>query len=124
MAVSEWGKTKSKVHSAVEEVAKDLVELYATRQRIEGYQFGPIGMAAGIEEMFPYEETTDQLNAIEDTKHDMESRRVMDRLICGDVGYGKTEIAIRAAFKAVQERKAGCLSCTDNSTCKPAFYHI
>ena len=55
--------------------------------------------------MFPYEETTDQLNAIEDTKHDMESRRVMDRLICGDVGYGKTEIAIRAAFKAVQEGK-------------------
>ena len=58
-----------------------------------------------FEEMFPYEETTDQLNAIEDTKHDMESRRVMDRLICGDVGYGKTEIAIRAAFKAVQEGK-------------------
>lgn len=103
---SEWGKTKSKVHSAVEEVAKDLVELYATRQRIEGYQFGPDTVwQQEFEEMFPYEETTDQLNAIEDTKHDMESRRVMDRLICGDVGYGKTEIAIRAAFKAVQEGK-------------------
>ena len=103
---TEWGKTKSKVHSAVEEVAKDLVELYATRQRIEGYQFGPDTVwQREFEEMFPYEETTDQLNAIEDTKHDMESRRVMDRLICGDVGYGKTEIAIRAAFKAVQEGK-------------------
>ena len=74
---SEWGKTKSKVHSAVEEVAKDLVELYATRQRIEGYQFGPDTVwQQEFEEMFPYEETTDQLNAIEDTKHDMESRRV------------------------------------------------
>lgn len=87
-------------------MAKDLVELYATRQRIEGYQFGPDTVwQQEFEEMFPYEETTDQLNAIEDTKHDMESRRVMDRLICGDVGYGKTEIAIRAAFKAVQEGK-------------------
>ena len=103
---SEWGKTKSKVHSAVEEVAKDLVELYATRQRIEGYQFGPDTVwQREFEEMFPYEETEDQLAAIEDTKKDMESTKIMDRLVCGDVGYGKTEIALRAAFKAVQESR-------------------
>lgn len=102
----EWGRTKSKVHSAVEEVAKDLVELYATRQRIEGYQYGPDTVwQQEFEEMFPYEETADQLAAIDDTKKDMESHKVMDRLICGDVGYGKTEVAIRAAFKAVQEGK-------------------
>lgn len=102
----EWNKTKSKVHGAVEEVAKDLVALYAARQKEQGYQFGPDTVwQREFEEMFPYEETQDQLDAIQDTKQDMESRRIMDRLICGDVGYGKTEIAIRAAFKAVQEGK-------------------
>lgn len=102
----EWNKTKSKVHGAVEEVAKDLVALYAARQNQKGYQFGPDTVwQREFEEMFPYEETQDQLIAIEDTKRDMESPRIMDRLICGDVGYGKTEVAIRAAFKAVQEGK-------------------
>lgn len=102
----EWNKTKSKVHGAVEEVAKDLVALYAARQNQKGYQFGADTVwQREFEEMFPYEETQDQLTAIEDTKRDMESPRIMDRLICGDVGYGKTEIAIRAAFKAVQEGK-------------------
>lgn len=102
----EWNKTKSKVHGAVEEVAKDLVALYAARQNQKGYQFGPDTVwQREFEEMFPYEETLDQLAAIEDTKRDMESTRIMDRLICGDVGYGKTEVAIRAAFKAVQEGK-------------------
>lgn len=102
----EWVKTKKRVRGAVKVIAKDLVELYAVRQNQEGYVYGPDTVwQQEFEEMFPYEETTDQLNAIEDTKHDMESRRVMDRLICGDVGYGKTEIAIRAAFKAVQEGK-------------------
>ena len=102
----DWKKTKTRVRSAVQLVAKDLVELYAARQSEKGYVYGPDTVwQKEFEELFPYEETTDQLNAIEDTKHDMESRRVMDRLICGDVGYGKTEIAIRAAFKAVQEGK-------------------
>ena len=102
----EWNKTKAKVHGAVEEIAKDLVELYSIRQNQKGYAFGPDTVwQKEFEEMFPYEETDDQLNAIADTKADMESTRIMDRLICGDVGYGKTEVAIRSAFKAVQEGK-------------------
>lgn len=106
LGTQEWSKTKSKVHGAVEEIAKDLVALYATRQQQKGFQFGPDTLwQQEFEEMFPYEETQDQLTAIDDTKRDMESSRIMDRLICGDVGYGKTEIAIRAAFKAVQEGK-------------------
>jgi len=103
---AEWGKTKTRVRSAVREIAKELVELYAARQDAEGFQYGPDTVwQKEFEEMFPYEETEDQLAAIEDTKRDMESRKIMDRLICGDVGYGKTEIALRAAFKAVQEGK-------------------
>lgn len=102
----EWKNTKKKVRGAVEEVAKDLVELYAKRQQQEGYQFDKDTIwQKEFEEMFPYEETDDQLHAIESTKKDMESRKIMDRLICGDVGYGKTEIAIRAAFKAVSDGK-------------------
>ena len=103
---AEWGKTKTKVRTAVKEIAKELVELYAARQDAEGFQYGEDTVwQKEFEEMFPYEETDDQMAAIEDTKKDMESRRIMDRLICGDVGYGKTEIALRAAFKAVQEGK-------------------
>lgn len=102
----EWTKTKSKVKSAVSAVAKDLVQLYAARSQNAGYQYGKDTVwQREFEEMFPYEETEDQLNAIADTKADMESTKIMDRLICGDVGYGKTEIAIRAAFKAVSESK-------------------
>ena len=103
---AEWNRTKTKVRTAVREIAKELVELYAARQDAEGFQYGPDTVwQKEFEEMFPYEETEDQLTAIEDTKKDMESRKIMDRLICGDVGYGKTEIALRAAFKAVQEGK-------------------
>jgi transcription-repair coupling factor (superfamily II helicase) len=102
----EWTKTKTRVRGAVKEIAKDLVELYAKRQAREGFEYGPDTVwQKEFEELFPYEETEDQLLAIEATKRDMESRKIMDRLICGDVGYGKTEIAIRAAFKAVQEGK-------------------
>ncbi len=102
----EWSKTKAKVRGAVREIAKDLVELYATRQEKEGFVYGPDTVwQREFEEMFPFEETEDQLLAIEAVKRDMESTKIMDRLICGDVGYGKTEIAIRAAFKAVQENK-------------------
>jgi len=106
LGTKEWERTKTKVRSAVSEVAKDLVELYALRQQSTGYQYGQDTVwQREFEEMFPFEETEDQLAAIADTKADMESTRIMDRLICGDVGYGKTEIAIRAAFKAVQEGK-------------------
>ncbi len=102
----QWGKTKSQVKKAVQAVAEDLVELYAARQQSEGFVYGPDTVwQKEFEEMFPFEETEDQSQAIEDTKRDMESKKIMDRLICGDVGYGKTEIAIRAAFKAVQEGK-------------------
>lgn len=101
---SEWSSTKSRVKGAVAEVAEDLVQLYARRQAMKGHAFEKDTVwQQEFEELFPYEETQDQLNAIEDTKRDMESDRIMDRLICGDVGYGKTEIAIRAAFKAVQD---------------------
>ena len=102
----EWNKTKSRVRGAVKEIAADLVELYAKRQQNEGYEYGPDTVwQKEFEEMFPFEETEDQEAAIEAAKRDMESKKIMDRLICGDVGYGKTEIAIRAAFKAVQEGK-------------------
>lgn len=102
----EWKNTKKRVKGAVKEIAKDLVELYAKRQAKQGYQFSQDSVwQTEFEEMFPYEETDDQLTAIEETKKDMESKKIMDRLICGDVGYGKTEIAIRAAFKAVSDGK-------------------
>ncbi len=102
----EWSKTKQRVKEAVTQVAQDLVELYALRKNSNGYVYGEDTVwQKEFEESFPYDETDSQLSAIEDVKADMESTKIMDRLICGDVGYGKTEIAIRAAFKAVQENK-------------------
>lgn len=102
----EWKKTKTRVKGAVQQIAKDLVELYAARQEKEGFVYEKDTVwQKEFEEMFPFEETEDQLMAIEATKRDMESPKIMDRLICGDVGFGKTEIAIRAAFKAVQDGK-------------------
>ncbi len=102
----EWTKTKTRVRGAVKEIAGDLVKLYALREEKNGFVYGPDTVwQREFEELFPFEETQDQVLAIEDTKKDMESTKIMDRLICGDVGYGKTEIAIRAAFKAVQEGK-------------------
>jgi transcription-repair coupling factor (superfamily II helicase) len=102
----EWSKTKSRVRGAVQQIAQDLVQLYAVREEKNGYVYGPDTVwQREFEELFPFEETEDQILAIEATKKDMESTKIMDRLICGDVGYGKTEIAIRAAFKAVQENK-------------------
>lgn len=102
----EWSKTKARVRQEVEGIAQDLVELYAKRQNMRGYSYGQDTVwQQEFEELFAYEETDDQLEAIADVKRDMESDKIMDRLICGDVGYGKTEIAIRAAFKAVQEGK-------------------
>ncbi len=103
---NEWVKTKARVKTAIEEVAKELVELYAKRQSLKGFVYSKdSSWEKEFEESFPYEETDDQIMAIEDTKRDMESPKIMDRLICGDVGYGKTEVAIRAAFKAVGDGK-------------------
>ncbi len=102
----EWNRSKKKAQEAAGEVAKDLVELYAARQNKTGFQYGQDTVwQREFEEMFPFEETEGQLQAITAAKEDMESSRIMDRLVCGDVGYGKTEIAIRVAFKAVQEGK-------------------
>ncbi|MCR5283683.1 MAG: transcription-repair coupling factor [Lachnospiraceae bacterium] len=106
LGTQEWKKTTTRVKAAVELVAKDLVALYAARNQKRGYEFEQDTVwQKEFEEMFPYEETRDQLEAIEATKKDMEAPRIMDRLVCGDVGFGKTEIAIRAAFKAVQDEK-------------------
>ncbi len=102
----EWIRTRTRVKKEVRSIAKELVELYAARQQKNGYVCGPDTVwQREFEEMFPYEETEDQVLAIEETKKDMESDKIMDRLICGDVGYGKTEIALRAAFKEVQESR-------------------
>ena len=102
----DWERTKAKVRAGVAKLAEDLVKLYAERQSRPGYAFSKDTVfQREFEESFPYEETEDQLKAIEETKRDMESPHIMDRLICGDVGYGKTEVALRAAFKAVQDSK-------------------
>ena len=106
LGTQDWNKTKTRVRTAVKEIAQDLVKLYAARQKENGYVYGPDTVwQREFEDSFPFEETDGQIQAIEDTKRDMESTKIMDRLICGDVGYGKTEVAIRAAFKAVQESK-------------------
>lgn len=103
---SEWKKAKSKVKKAIEDMTEDLLKLYAQRQSVKGFQFSEDTLwQRQFEEDFPYDETQDQIQAIEEVKEDMESNRVMDRLLCGDVGYGKTEVAIRAAFKAVMDGK-------------------
>lgn len=103
---TEWKKSKAKVKGAIKDIAKDLIKLYSKRQYQRGFHYDKDNTwQREFEEMFPYQETGDQLEAIEDVKHDMESDKIMDRLICGDVGYGKTEVAIRAAFKAVQNSK-------------------
>ena len=101
---SDWQKAKSRVRSAVREIAQELVVLYQKRINAPGHAFGPdTPWQREIEESFPYNETPDQLKAIEEVKADMERSSPMDRLVCGDVGFGKTEVAIRAAFKAVQD---------------------
>ncbi len=106
LAGTEWKKTKARVRTSVRNIAQELIQLYALRQERKGFVFSEDSeWQREFEETFPFEETDDQLRAIEDTKRDMESDRIMDRLICGDVGYGKTEIALRAAFKAVLDGK-------------------
>ncbi|MCP1358086.1 transcription-repair coupling factor [Aneurinibacillus migulanus] len=103
---TDWKKVKSKVRASVQDIAQDLIRLYAERQQAKGYAFTKDGEEMReFEAMFPYDETEDQLRAIREIKEDMEKERPMDRLLCGDVGYGKTEVAIRAAFKAVMDGK-------------------
>lgn len=103
---SEWKKTKAKVQSSVEDIADELIALYKEREKSVGYQFGPDTEEQHAFEMdFPYELTEDQAKSIDEIKQDMERARPMDRLLCGDVGYGKTEVAVRAAFKAVMSGK-------------------
>jgi len=103
---TDWKKVKKKVQSAVEDIAEDLIKLYAEREAAVGYAFSPDSdMQRDFEAAFPFQETEDQLRSIIEIKKDMEKERPMDRLLCGDVGYGKTEVAIRAAFKAIEEGK-------------------
>ena len=102
----EWEKTKAKAKESAQELAQELLAIYSKRDNVAGYAFTSDGPWQGqLEDGFPYLETTDQLDAIDAVKQDMESSRPMDRLICGDVGYGKTEVALRAAFKAVVDGK-------------------
>jgi transcription-repair coupling factor (superfamily II helicase) len=106
MSNKAWEKTKSKVRKAVKKVAVDLLQLYAQRSQQEGHSYPPdMPWQEEMEDSFPYQPTTDQLKAVQDVKRDMESPRPMDRLVCGDVGFGKTEVAIRAIFKAVTAGK-------------------
>ncbi|HXP92222.1 MAG TPA: transcription-repair coupling factor [Candidatus Binatia bacterium] len=106
MGGADWARTKTRVSEALAKIAEGLVELYAERELAQGHAFPPdTPWQAELEESFPYEPTPDQYKAIVETKDDMERPRPMDRLICGDVGYGKTEVAIRATFKALQDRK-------------------
>ena len=103
---SDWRRVKKKVESSVQDIADDLIKLYAEREASEGYAFSPDGeMQKEFELAFPYQETDDQIRSIIEIKKDMERLRPMDRLLCGDVGYGKTEVAIRAAFKAIADGK-------------------
>ncbi|MER7170834.1 transcription-repair coupling factor [Streptomyces mesophilus] len=103
---ADWTKTKARAKKAVKEIAADLIKLYSARMAAPGYVFGPdTPWQRELEDAFPYAETPDQLTTIAEVKEDMEKSVPMDRLICGDVGYGKTEIAVRAAFKAVQDGK-------------------
>lgn len=103
---SEWAKTKRKVQSKVEDIADDLIELYAKRESEKGFAFSPDDdLQRKFDDAFPYPETADQLRSIKEIKEDMEKPKPMDRLVVGDVGFGKTEVALRAAFKAVQDNK-------------------
>ena len=106
LGTKEWLNTKAKVKKNLRQVAKELIELYARREKAKGYAFAPdTPWQTQFEDSFPYQETDDQLRCIEEVKKDMEKDKPMDRLLCGDVGYGKTEVAIRAAFKAVMSGK-------------------
>ena len=104
LGTQEWNRTRQRAKEAAEVLARELLELYASREVVPGFAFSRDTLwQQELESAFPYVETPDQLEAIQEVKEDMEKPRPMDRLVCGDVGYGKTEIAIRAAFKAVMD---------------------
>lgn len=106
LSSSEWSRVKSRVKESVQKLAQELLKLYAVRESVQGYAYSPDqSWQREFEARFPFEETPDQLKAIREVKKDMENKKPMDRLICGDVGYGKTEISLRAAFKAVMDHK-------------------
>ncbi|NIO71060.1 MAG: transcription-repair coupling factor, partial [Anaerolineae bacterium] len=110
LGTTDWARVKARAKRAVEDIAKDLLELYSAREVIPGHAFSPdTAWQAELEAAFPYIETRDQLVAVEAVKADMEQVKPMDRLICGDVGYGKTEVALRAAFKAIMDGKQAAL---------------
>lgn len=112
LGTDDWKRTKRRVKKEAKQMAKELIELYAKRQNTKGFAFSPDGdWMVNFERHFEYEETQDQLTAIEDIKHDMESTKPMDRLLCGDVGFGKTEVALRAAFKCVLDGKQCAFLC-------------
>ncbi len=126
---NEWARVKNRVKESVQEMARELINLYAARQALRGHAFGPDTVwQKEFEEAFPYEETPDQLQSIEEIKKDMEQPKPMDRLLCGDVGYGKTEVALRAAFKAIMDGKQAAilvpttiLAQQHYNTCKERF---
>ncbi len=106
----EWAKTKAKAKNAILDLAMELLKLYAERKKMKGFAFSPDTFwQKEFEDLFPYNETSGQLNSLEEIKADMENERAMDRLLCGDVGYGKTEVALRAAFKSIMEGKQACI---------------
>ena len=117
-----WSNLKKKTKQRVKDIAKDLIQLYAKRRAEKGFSFALDNyLQTELEASFIYEDTPDQVKATADVKKDMEAECPMDRLICGDVGFGKTEIAIRAAFKAVKRQQAGCSACSNHHTCFAAF---
>ena len=109
---SDWSRALTKARKATKKLAFDLVDVYTRRAATQGYRYGEDTLAQReMEESFPYQETPDQLAAIADIKADMQSPHPMDRLVCGDVGFGKTEVALRAAFKATQDNKQVMVLC-------------
>ncbi|MGH2481661.1 MAG: DEAD/DEAH box helicase, partial [Ktedonobacteraceae bacterium] len=107
LGTAEWARAKTRAKESAQEIARDLLKLYSSREAMEGHAYPPDSEQPWLQELedaFPYEETSDQARAIEEVKTDMERPRPMDRLVCGDVGYGKTEVALRAAFKAVLDQ--------------------
>ncbi len=122
---ADWAKRKGRARKAVREIAAELIKLYAARQATRGHAFSPdTTWQRELEDAFAFVETPDQLGAIDDVKRDMEQIVPMDRLICGDVGYGKTEIAVRAAFKAVQDGKQVAISGSDDLAGAAALRHV
>ena len=120
-----WERARQKAKGAVADMTEELIELYAKRSAIQGYRYSQDGeWQRQFEESFEHEETPDQLTCIEEIKEDMQSPKVMDRLLCGDVGYGKTEVALRAAFKAVMDKKQVAILCPTTILCHQHYMTI